>query len=210
MAASPPRRAVLLALVSLAAWGDGRGAPIANPHAPILLDAASTSVDYRTQQVTFRDLTIRQGDLKVVAKHGEASGLDFKRSHWVLTGDVRIDAEQRGNLRSEEATIDFKDNRMASAVATGHPAQFEQNKSVNGAPARGHADLIRYDVAAGTVTLTEDAWLSDGRNELSGPQIVYNINRQAVEAQSARAGAHGGRVHITIIPAASPARKAKP
>ncbi len=191
-------------------WGDGHGAPLTNPHAPIVLDAASTSVDYRTRQVTFRDLTIRQGDLKVVAKHGEATGLDFKNSHWVLTGDVRIDAEQRGSLRSEAATIDFRDNRMASAVATGHPAQFEQSGTVNGIPARGHADSIRYDVAAGTVTLTEDAWLSDGRDELSGPHIVYNINRQAVEAQSSRAGAHGGRVHITILPAGTPARKGHP
>lgn len=210
MAASPRRRAVWLALAVCAPAGAPRGAPLASPHAPIELDAASTSVDYRTKQVSFRDLTIRQGELKVVAARGEATGLDFKNSRWVLTGDVRIDAERRGSLRSERATIDFRDNHMASALATGHPAQFEQSGSANHMPARGHADAIHYDVAAGTVTLTHDAWLSDGRNELAGPEIIYNINRQAVEAQGTKPGSRGGRVHMTIVPGALPSRKGPP
>ncbi|MGH8285142.1 MAG: LptA/OstA family protein, partial [Steroidobacteraceae bacterium] len=49
-----------------------------------------------------------------------------------------------------------------------------------------------------TVRLSEDAWLTDGRNEITGPVLVYDIREQRVQA----AGEPGGeeRVRITINP----------
>ena len=68
--------------------------------------------------------------------------------------------------------------------------------------ARGHADEIVYDVGDGTVRLADDAWLSDGQNEISGPLLVYNIRAQRVQA--ATQPGSGERVHITIQPNAPP------
>ena len=46
----------------------------------------------------------------------------------------------------------------------------------------------------GTVRLTDDAWLSDGQNEISGPLLVYNIRAQRVQAATA-AGHRAARAH---------------
>jgi lipopolysaccharide transport protein LptA len=174
---------------------------------PITVDAASSDVDYKTHTFTFEKVVISQGALRVQADHARATGLDFANSHWSFDGHVRIDAEPRGNLRSDQAVVEFRDNRIARATVTGKPAEFEQPRADSQQLARGHADEIVYDVSDGTVRLSNDAWLSDGQNEISGPLLVYNIRAQRVQA-----GASAGtdeRVHITIAPQGAPGAKGK-
>jgi lipopolysaccharide transport protein LptA len=174
---------------------------------PITLDAASSEVDYKTHTYTFEKVVISQGTMRVQADHARATGLDFANSHWTFDGHVHIDAEPRGNLRSDQAVVEFKDNRIARATVTGKPAEFEQRRAESQQLARGHADEIVYDVSDGTVRLANDAWLSDGQNEISGALLVYNINQQRVQAGS-EAGTDQ-RVHITIAPQSVPSGKAK-
>jgi len=181
--------------------------PTAATQLPITLDAASSDVDYKTHTYTFEKVVISQGTMRVQADHARATGLDFANSHWTFDGHVHIDAEPRGNLRSDQAVVEFKDNRIARATVTGKPAEFEQRRAESQQLARGHADEIVYDVNDGTVRLTNDAWLSDGQNEISGPLLVYNINQQRVQAGS-EAGTDQ-RVHITIAPQSVPSGKGK-
>jgi lipopolysaccharide export system protein LptA len=168
-------------------------------HQNISLDAASSEVDYKKNTVEFKDVVISQGDIKVEANHAEAeaTGLDFKTGVWTFSGDVRIHVEKRGNLRSDQAVIDFKDSQIVKATITGKPAQFEQQRASN-QTARGHAGQIVYEPEQGVVRLSNDAWLTDGRNEIRGPLLVYNIRQQHVEAV-AQPG-NDNRVHITIVP----------
>lgn len=165
---------------------------------PIDLEAASTDVDYRSDKVRFRDIVVSQGDTTVQAERAEATGLDFDDSEWVFEGDVHIRVEQRGTLRSDRAIVEFTDNRIARATITGSPAQFEQQRPESDLMARGRAGAIEYSVADGTVRLSEEAWLTDGRNEITGPLLVYDVRAQRVLA----AGEPGGseRVRITINP----------
>jgi lipopolysaccharide transport protein LptA len=170
---------------------------------PITVDAASSEVDYRTNMVVFSQVVISQGTMRVQADHAHASGLNFTNSRWTFDGHVRIDAEPRGSLRSDQAIVEFRDNRLARATATGKPAEFEQPRGESQPMAHGHADQIVYDVGEGTVRLSSDAWLSDGVNEISGPLLVYNIRAQRVQA--ATQPGSDQRVHITITPQSTPA-----
>lgn len=178
-------------------------APSGSRQLPITVDAASSEVDYRTNTVVFTQVVISQGATRIQADHAHASGLNFANSRWTFEGHVRIDAEPRGSLRSDQAVVEFRDNRIARATANGKPAQFEQQRSDSQQMARGHADEIVYDVRDGTVRLSSDAWLSDGVNEISGPLLVYNIRAQRVQA-AAQPGTDQ-RVHITIQPQSVPA-----
>jgi len=175
---------------------------------PITVDAASSEVDYRTNTVEFTQVVISQGAMRVQADHAHASGLNFANSRWTFEGHVRIDAEPRGSLRADQAVVEFRDNRILRATATGKPAQFEQPRGDSQQMAHGHADEIVYDVNEGTVRLSNNAWLSDGTNEISGPLLVYNIRAQRVQA-AAQPGSDQ-RVHITIqpqnVPAAPPGK----
>lgn len=163
----------------------------------VSLDAASSDVDYRNNTVNFRDVVITQGNTRVSADAARATGLNFENATWNFSGNVRISVDD-GSLRSSEAVVDFAANRIARATITGSPAEFEQRRSASGELARGRAGRIRYDVPAGTVTLSEAAWLTDGRNEISGQELVYNVRAQRVQAETQPG--QTDRVRITIRP----------
>ncbi|MDE2051452.1 MAG: lipopolysaccharide transport periplasmic protein LptA [Gammaproteobacteria bacterium] len=167
----------------------------------INVDAASSDVDGRTNTIVFRHIVVSQGATRVSADRARATGLNFQNSRWTFQGNVQIDAPPRGSLRSDQATVQFRDNQIAGATISGNPAQFEQQRAGDLGMEKGHADQIVYDVSRGTVLLTNDAWISDGRNEVSAPSIAYSIRDQKVLATSS--GASQG-VHITITPQAAP------
>src|SRR5258708_21943719 len=197
--ARPCRKLKLLLAVALASGAAAAPAPptaLAPGQQPINLEATSTEVDGRTNTLVFSDVVISQGATRVQADHAHATGLNFANSRWTFEGKVRIDAEQHGNLRSDQAAIEFRDNHIARATITGKPAEFEQQRAGSEQMARGHADEIVYDVSDGTVRLTNDAWLTDGQNEISGPLLVYNVRAQRVQA--ATPPNSDQRVHIVI------------
>ncbi|HEY2275187.1 MAG TPA: lipopolysaccharide transport periplasmic protein LptA [Steroidobacteraceae bacterium] len=179
---------------------------------PVSLDAASSEIDAKTNALVFTNVIISQGDMRVQAEHARATGLNFANSRWNFEGNVRIDAEQRGSLRSDQAVVEFRDNHIARATITGKPAAFEQRRANTDQIARGHADQILYDVNDGTVRLTDEAWLSDGQNEISGPLLVYNIREQQIQAVASPGAVAGGdqRVHISITPHGPAAGKPDP
>ena len=203
-ATSPPTSPVTTPASSpAAAAAAAANAALPGRQLPITVDAASSEVDYRTNTVVFSEVVISQGAMRVQADHAHASGLNFGNSRWTFDGHVRIDAAPSGNLRADQAVVEFRDNRILRATATGKPAEFEQPRGESQQMARGRADEIVYDVNEGTVRLSNDAWLSDGVNEISGPLLVYNIRAQRVQA--ATQPGSDQRVHITITPQSAPA-----
>jgi lipopolysaccharide transport protein LptA len=173
---------------------------------PISVEAASWEGDYKSNSFVLHQVVITQGTTRLQADRAHASGLssglDFGNSRWTFDGNVRIDGVRHGSLRSDQAVVEFRDNHIARATITGKPATFEQQRANSDQVARGHANQIVWDVADGTVRLTDDAWLSDGQNEISGPLLVYNVREQRVEASGSPATG-GGRVHIVITPQGS-------
>ena len=192
----PERARAGLALLGMVLIATGAAAAVDSGHGTIKIQAASSDVDFRTHQWVLRDVVISQSEFTISADKAEATALEFENSHWVFTGNVHLRAEEHGTLQSDRATVDFRNNQMAHVFITGQPAEFEQTRSDNGILARGHADSIEYEVGAGTVRLTQDAWLSNGGNEITAPVIVYNIRQQQVQSESAP----GQRVHVTIVP----------
>jgi len=169
----------------------------------IFYDASSVEVDFKTRVTHLKDVTITYGKMTVKADRALATAgtKDFKDNRWTLTGNVRINAEPRGNLRSDEAVVEFEDNQLKRATATGNPAEFDQKREDSNIVTRGHANEIVYDVGPGTIRLSDDAWVTDGRNDIRGPVIVYSLREEHVEA-STSSGAE--RIHVTITPNESP------
>lgn len=177
----------------------------------ITYDASSMEADYKTHMMRLKDVTITYGKMTVRADRALATASDFKNSRWTFDGNVRINAEPRGNLRSDEAVVEFRDNQLKRATATGNPAEFDQKREDSNAVTHGHADQIVYDVGPGTVRLSSDrhpddrAWVSDGRSDIRSPVIVYNLREERVEATTS-SGSLGTdtRVHVTIDPNEAP------
>ena len=186
------------------------------------IDVASSQIDYKGDTVFLKDVVITQGETKVQADRAHATGLDnFDNSHWTFEGNVRITGEQHGSLKSDVAIVEFRNKYISKATVTGNPAEFEQKRSDIDAVARGHAHEIVYNVTDGTVRLSngegkapdhgsgqEDAWVWDGHNRLSAPELVYNIREQHMQA-TAQPG-NGNQVHFTIDPNAGGDSEKKP
>lgn len=156
---------------------------------PITVEARSSDFDYRNSVLVFNDVTIVQGAIRITAVRAQASGLDFEDSGWEFSGSVRI-AMPDGSLASDTARVRFTGGEIQSATATGTPATFEQRREAE--LARGRAKRIDYDLGRGTVELAGDAWLSNGRNEITGATLVYSTENQRVISRE--------QVVITINP----------
>jgi len=182
-------------------------APLASEQ-PILIHAAFSRVDYRTNAVTFANVTVSQGDTRVSADRAHVEGVGFTESRWTFEGDVRFSLEPRGMLRADQAVVRFHGGRISQATAAGHPAYFEQQRADSREPARGRAEEIVYDPANDSVRLSGDAELSDGRGaEISGPVLVYDIRDERLVAVSS--GSRRG-VHVTVTPQPGPNRREPP
>lgn len=173
------------------------GLPPGNSEMPISLEAASSDFDYKNNALSFRRVRITQGGLEVSAQQASATGLEFDNSEWRLQGEVRITVPG-GNLAANEARVHFRNNAIARATIKGTPAEFEQRLRGNDQVAHGRAASIEYNVQAGTVHFTGDAWLSDGRNEIRGDTLVYDVGRERVQANPNENDPGG--VRITINP----------
>jgi lipopolysaccharide transport protein LptA len=186
--------ALVLTLVAPAAW-----AAAAPKSQVIALDAQSSELDLKSNNMFFRKVRIAQGNMSVTADQGQATqeALKFENSLWVFRGNVKITVEN-GLLTADEAQIDFVKKLLSTAVAYGKPAEFEQKIEKTGKVAHGHADTIDYDAAKGLVKLKKNAWLSDGQNEVHGESFVYNVLTQSIVADAAEQGSQ--RVHIIITP----------
>lgn len=172
---------------------------------PITVNAASVEVNYKAHSAVYRQVVISQGNIVVRADQARTTmGQNQQNSRWTLQGNVRIHAPPHGSLTADQAVISILGSRIMRATVTGNPAEFTQKSPESGKATQGHADQIVYDVKQGTVQLTQDAWLSDGRNQISGSLVTYNILKDRIEASSPGSGQ---RVHITITPQAPPSGK---
>jgi lipopolysaccharide export system protein LptA len=181
----------------------------ANPE--IAIEAKPFEVDYRNNNAVLREVVITQCDLRIEADEARVTGgLDFENSRWTISGSVRITAEG-GSLRSDKAVVSFRDNVISHATITGTPAEFEQQRA-DGTTSRGHANTMDYETASGAIAFRENAWLSDGRNEISGPQLVYNVKTQSVQGQGRLDPGKAGddRIRIVIQPRDKDDKEKKP
>jgi lipopolysaccharide transport protein LptA len=192
-------------LASAAAPHPTAAAPQA-PQPPIVIGAAFSRVDYKTNTVEFKDVDVSQGDARVTAKWAHATGVGFANSRWTFEGTVIIvlkpqgtprsdQSVVQGTLRSDQAVVLFNNSGITHATATGKPAQFEQQRMDSRRPVSGRADQIVYNAQQHSVQLSGGAFVSDGRVEISAPVLVYNVRDQQLQAVS-----RGERVHITSPP----------
>lgn len=189
-----------LALLALAGAAPALAqVPRIQPNAPITVDARSSDFDYKKGQLVFKGVRISQGALAVEAERATATGLEFDDSRWTFEGNVRITTED-GSMQANEARVQFAKNQISNALVTGGPASFQQKRDTG--VARGRANRIEYDFGQGTVRLSDGAWLSDGKNEITGRTLVYSMRDRRVLATASEQNSE--RVRITINPQQKP------
>lgn len=180
---------VVAALISATAAATAAQQAPDRDQLPIKVEARASDFDYQKGVLVFDGITISQGDIRISAERAVATGLDFEDSRWEFDGTVRI-TNAEAALASDTARVRFGKGEILSATVTGGPAIFEQKREDQ--HAQGRANRIDYDLDRGAVELAGDAWLTDGRTEITGATLVYNTVSQRVVSRK--------EVVITIQP----------
>jgi len=162
----------------------------------VSLDAEWSSFDRQTNTMMFRGLRIAQGDFMIEADEAVASDLDFDRSEWEFNGNVRIGMDT-AVIESTRAEVLFETHDLLILELQGDPARFRDENPERGEPITGGAEVLRYESAGGTLRMTGGAWLSEGPNEFSGCDLIYDIGEKKITSGSSECGEP---VVITILP----------
>ncbi len=162
----------------------------------VSLDADWSSFDRQSNTMVFSGLRIAQGDFTIEADDAVASDLDFARSDWSFSGNVRIGVGT-ATIESAEANVIFETHELLVVELQGDPAEFQDRNAERADPIRGGAATLRYDSAERTLRMTGGAWLSEGPNEFTGCNLIYDIDEKKITSGSSECGEP---VVITILP----------
>ena len=167
----------------------------------VSLDADWSSFDRQSNTMVFRGLRIAQGDFTIEADDAVASDLDFAGSDWSFSGNVRIGLGT-ASIESAQADVVFETHELLVVELQGDPAEFQDLNAERADAIRGGATTLRYDSADRTLRMTGSAWLSDGPNEFTGCDLIYDIDEKRITSGSSECGEP---VVITILPPADDA-----
>jgi len=143
---------------------------------PIVLDAESSSFDQKNGTIVFRGLQITQGELGIRADEAVASAVDFERSEWSFSGNVRITVES-ASIEADTALLVFENHALLTAELTGQPARFEDLSPTRPQPISGSANRLTFDNVDKVLRLSEGARLSEGSNEMTGCDLIYDLEQ---------------------------------
>ncbi len=168
--------------------------------ATVAFDLAELDLRNDTHVLT-GNVRVVQGLTSIDAARATANALQTPRTRWTFDKDVHIKTAD-ADLKSDSANAAFVNGKMATAVAKGTPAYFEQRRPATDKTAerlvKGRAGTIDYDLAQGIVKLSDQVWFSYGGNEFRGDVVIYNIRDERVTVNPG--GQSSGRVNITVTP----------
>lgn len=183
-----------LALAALSASAGAADLP--QPNAEFIWDAKVVTSDFRTDTMEISgNVRVTQGPMSIEAGAAKANGVRSQNSRWTFENAVHI-VTSEAELQSDTASAAVVGGQLASARAQGSPAQFAQRGGRTDRQVRGRAGVIEYDIAGGVVTLTDNVWFSNGKDEFRGDVVIYNVRDERVQINPGGQG----RVHGVIRP----------
>ncbi len=141
--------------------------------------------------------TDRQQPIHVSA---DSAQIDDNTGITTYKGNVLI---TQGSLEIRAANVDLYriNDEVSQLIATGSPANFRQQPSLDQAITDAFGEKLDYQVTNQTVTITGKARVEQAGDTFSGERIVYQMNKAIVNAYSGK-GSSGQRVQMVIQPKA--------
>jgi len=125
------------------------------------------------------------------AELDNASGIStYTGNVIVVQGSMRLEADK--------LVIHTVDGDLQTMAATGQPAYFRQRPDGEDVDVEGGARRIDYRSSDSKVILSDEAWVNQGKDELRGARIEYDIDADRVVANRQQEGEE--RVRIILQP----------
>jgi lipopolysaccharide export system protein LptA len=146
-----------------------------------------------TSNVTAKEITLKF-PLQIKAQNHYAKLKEkvavYEKGVVITHGGLEIKADYLEAYKRDE----LGDN-MQLLIARGNPVTFSA-KQDDGETIVASAELIKYDVATATFTMTGNAQFRQGNDSLNAHTIIYNRNEQTI--QSHNKGDNQGQVETVI------------
>ena len=156
-------------------------ADLVRPNDEFNWDAKVVTSDFRTDTLEISgNVRVTQGPMSIEAGAAKANGVRSQNSRWTFENTVHI-VTSEAELQSDTASAAVVGGQLARARAEGSPAQFAQRGGRTDSQVRGRAGVIEYDFAAGIVTLTDNVWFSNGKDEFRGDVVIYNVRDERLQ-----------------------------
>lgn len=128
----------------------------------------------------------------------QADRASFDQDSGVSTYEGNVEVSQGSMyLGATRATVHFDtDGRFQRMEATGDPARFRYRPSAERPPINGTGRRIEYDIDTARVIVSGSAHFIQGGDEFTGDRIVYDLDRNQVNASSGE----GRRIEFIIQP----------
>lgn len=120
----------------------------------------------------------------------------------VYTGTVEI---RQGTMTLEGSRVEMhrdSQGNISRIITTGSPARFEQQASPEQPLTKAYGLHMDYRVPTQTVTITEDARVTQDADEFTGERIIYDMDKSVVDAFRSESQ-DGQRVQMVIQPRAT-------
>ncbi|HEY7639670.1 MAG TPA: LptA/OstA family protein [Steroidobacteraceae bacterium] len=170
------------ALLALALLGPGiaTAAELVRPGEAFSYEADNVTTELRSQTLEISgNVRVTQGASSIQSASAKATG-PTENSRWSFQKGVRI-VTSEAELDSDSADAAVVGGQISRARAQGSPAQFQQRGASADRQIRGRAGVIEYDFAAGVVTLTNQVWFSNGKDEFRGEVVIYNLRDERLQ-----------------------------
>ena len=175
------RTRTLSALLLATLGATASAADLVRPGEEFNWDAKVVTSDFRTDTLEISgDVRVTQGPMSIEAGAAKAKDVRSQNSRWTFENSVHI-VTSEAELQSDSASAAVVGGQLARARAQGSPAQFAQRGGRSDGQVRGCAGVIEYDFAAGVVTLTDNVWFSNGKDEFRGDVVIYNVRDERVQ-----------------------------
>jgi len=164
---------------------------------PMDIDADNTTIDGKNSMIIFNGLRLTQGRVSIQADEGRATRMELEDSTWHFAGNVVIDIGA-GHIECDAAELRFDEFRLKEAIVTGSPAIYDLTRPGSEEITHAEAGRLDYNVDGGVIEFADQATITEGGNQISSNDLVYNIAEQRINADSS--DEEDGRVRITYTP----------
>lgn len=130
----------------------------------------------------------------------KADQLQFsnKQGKSIYIGHVVI-TQGSMELKGDKVILFHPQQKIQKVEVLGQLAQFKKYLAADKKWIQGHAQTIIYWAQNSKIRLTGQAFLQQGEdNQISGPELIYDLKQQTLQAQPTRT--EKSRIHVIIQP----------
>ena len=140
---------------------------------------------YTNEQKEFYlgDVSSKNNDLNINSDGASITDLNSETTIFTFLGNVEI-ISAIVVIECDKAVLEFQNNELKNARFIGELSSFQQFNDKKEVIAYGTAEVFEYENTSNILRMQTNAWVNNGRNEVSGNLITYNLVKRNIIADS--------------------------